>query len=92
MSEVTVEHTESLSREQAAVWLHALSEAVRKGGKVTLPLGSAEGTDSTVSLRFPEHMQAEFEVEVDRDEVQVEVELTWSTAQAEAGDGGSDES
>ena len=80
MSDVTVEHQESLAREQAAVWLHALSQAFRKGGEVSLPLGSAEGSGSTVSLRLPEQVQAEFEVEVDGDEVQVEVELTWSTA------------
>lgn len=80
MSDVSVEHKESLSREQAAVWLHALSQAFRKGGEVSLPLGSEEGPSSTVSLKLPEQVQAEFEVEVDGDEVQIEVELTWSTS------------
>lgn len=79
MSDVTVEHKETLSREQAAEWLHVLSRALHKGGEVELPLGSAEGSGSTVSLRLPDELQAEFEVEVDGHEVQIEVELTWRT-------------
>ena len=75
MADVKLERKESLSREQAAVWLHALSRAFAQGGKVELPMG-----DGTLGLQLPEHVEAEFEVEVDGDEVQVEVEFTWSTA------------
>lgn len=87
MSDVSVEHKETLSREQAAEWLHVLSRALRHGGQVELPLGSSEAVATTLSLRLPEEVQAEFEVEVDGDEVQVEVELTWSTDQSGAGHG-----
>ncbi len=83
MSDVNVEHKEKLSREQAATWLHALSRALHKGGDVALPLGSAEG-GTTISLRLPEEVEAEFEVEVDGAEVQIEVELTWSIDRGDA--------
>jgi amphi-Trp domain-containing protein len=84
MSDVKLERKESLSREEAATWLHALSSAFARGGEVELPLGGG-----TLSLRLPEQVQAEFEVEVDGDEVQVEIEFTWSTAKpAEPGLGG----
>lgn len=75
MADVKLERKESLSREQAAVWLHALSKAFARGGEVKLPMG-----DGTLGLQMPEHVDAEFEVEVDGDEVQVEIEFTWSTS------------
>lgn len=75
MSDVKVEHKESLSREEAAGWLHVLARAFAHGGEVTLPVGS-----STVELTLPERVRAEFEVEVEGDEVEIEIELTWSTA------------
>ena len=81
MADVTLERKQALSREEAAVWLSALSHAFARGGDVKLPVGSG----GTVGLHLPEHVQAEFEVEVDGDEVQVEVEFTWSTSRA-AGD------
>ena len=74
MADVTLERKKALSREEAAVWLSALSHAFARGGDVKLPLGSG----GTVGLHLPEHVQAEFEVEVDGDEVQVEVEFTWT--------------
>jgi amphi-Trp domain-containing protein len=76
MADVKLEHKQSLSREDAAVWLHALSRAFTHGGDVELPVG--EG--GKVGLHLPERVEAEFEVEVDGDEVQVEIEFTWSTA------------
>lgn len=75
MTDVKVERKATLSRAEAAVWLHALSSAFAKGGEVTLPIG-----DGTVALNLPEQVEAEFEVEVEGDEVEVEVEFTWSTA------------
>ncbi len=84
MSDVNVEHKEKLSREQAATWLHALSRALHKGGEVALPLGSAEGAGTTLNLRLPDEVEAEFEVEVDGAEVQLEVELTWSIDRGDA--------
>jgi amphi-Trp domain-containing protein len=75
MADVTLERKESLSRQQAAVWLSALSKAFSHGGHVSLPMGR-----DTLGLEVPEHVRAEFEVEVDGDEVQVEIEFTWSTS------------
>jgi amphi-Trp domain-containing protein len=75
MSDVKLEHKERLSREEAAVWLHALSRAFAQGGHVELPVGGG-----TLGLQLPEHVLAEFEVQVSGTEVEVEVELTWSTA------------
>lgn len=84
MTDVKVERRQSLSREDAAVWLHALSEAFRRGGQAELPIGAG----GTVGLHLPERVQAEFEIEVDGDQVEVEVEFTWSTSKPGAtGDG-----
>ena len=79
MSDVKLEHKERLSREEAAVWLHALSRAFSHGGKVELPVGSG-----TLGLQLPEQVKAEFEVQVSGDEVEVEIEFTWSTSESEA--------
>lgn len=78
MADVKLERKESLSRDEVAVWLHALSRAFARGGDVELPVG-----DGTLSLHLPEQVQAEFEVEVDGDEVEIEVEFKWSTARSE---------
>jgi amphi-Trp domain-containing protein len=78
MADVKLERKESLSREDAAVWLHALSRAFAHGGEVELPMGGG-----TLGLQLPEQVEAEFEVEVDGDEVEVEVEFKWSTARSE---------
>ena len=76
MSDVKVEQRQSLSRAEAAAWLHALSKGFERGGGVELPTGPG----GTIGLRLPERVEAEFEVEVDGDEVEVELEFTWSTA------------
>lgn len=76
MADVSFERKKSLSREQAAVWLSALSNGFAHGGDVDLPVGGG----GTVSLRLPEEVRAEFEVEINGDQVQVEVEFTWSLA------------
>ena len=81
MADVKFEHKESLSREQAAVWLTALSRAFAQGGEVSLPVGS----EGTLGLHLPDHVRAEFEVEVDGDEVEVELEFKWSTSQESSG-------
>jgi amphi-Trp domain-containing protein len=78
MADVKLERKESLSREDAAVWLHALSRAFAHGGEVELPMG-----DGTLGLHLPEQVEAEFEVEIDGDEVEIEVEFKWSTSRAE---------
>jgi amphi-Trp domain-containing protein len=75
MSDVKLEHKERLSREEAAVWLHALSRAFSHGGHVELPVGSG-----TLGLQLPDEVKAEFEVQVSGDEVEVVIEFTWSTA------------
>ena len=78
MADVKLERKESLSREEAAVWLHALSRAFAHGGEVELPMGGG-----TLALQLPEQVEAEFEVEIDGDEVEIEVEFKWSTSRAE---------
>jgi amphi-Trp domain-containing protein len=78
MADVKLERKESLSREDAAVWLHALSRAFAHGGEVELPMGGG-----TLGLHLPEQVEAEFEVEIDGDEVEIEVEFKWSTSRAE---------
>jgi amphi-Trp domain-containing protein len=75
MSDVKLERKEQLSRQEAAVWLHALSNAFKHGGRVELPVGG-----STLLLQLPEEVRAEFEVEVSGTDVEVEVEFKWSTA------------
>lgn len=75
MSDVKLEHQETLTREEAAAWLHVLARAFARGGEAALPVGATK-----VELRLPERVDAEFEVEVDGDEVELEIELTWSTA------------
>jgi amphi-Trp domain-containing protein len=79
MSDVKLELTEVVGREDAAMWLSALSTAFGSDGHVELPLGP-----SLVSVHVPSRVQAEIEVEIDGDEVEVEIEFKWSTAQKAA--------
>lgn len=80
MADVSFERKSALSREQAAIWLSALSKGFSHGGEVELPVGSG----GTVTLRLPDEVRAEFEVEVDGDEVEVELEFTWSLSKSAA--------
>ncbi len=79
MSDVKVERKESLSRDEAAMWLSLLSKAFTAGDHAELPFGP-----SSVSLYIPDRVRAELEVEVEGDEVEVEVEFKWSMAEHEA--------
>ena len=74
MTDVRVERSETLSRAEAAVWLHALSAALAKGGDVTLPVGGV-----TVGVHVPDKVRAEFEIEVEGDQVEIELEFSWRT-------------
>ena len=74
MTDVRVERSETLSRAEAAVWLHALSTALAKGGDVTLPVGGV-----TVGVHIPEKVRAEFEIEVEGDQVEIELQFSWRT-------------
>jgi amphi-Trp domain-containing protein len=80
MSDVKLEQKQSLSRKEAAVWLHALSKAFERGGEAELPMPGG----ATVEFRLPDEVKAEFEVQVDGDEVEVEVEFKWSTSNGSA--------
>lgn len=80
MSDVKLEQKQSLSRKEAAVWLHALSKAFERGGEAELPMPGG----AIVEFRLPEQVKAEFEVEVDGDEVEIEVEFKWSTSNGSA--------
>jgi amphi-Trp domain-containing protein len=79
MSDVKVERKEPVSRDEAADWLSLLSRAFTQGGDAELPFGP-----TTLSLRIPDSVRAEFEVEVDGDEIEIEIEFKWSTAQSGA--------
>ena len=79
MPDVKLEQKQSLSRKEAAVWLHALSKAFDRGGDAELPMPGG----ATIALRLPDDLQAEFEVEVDGDEVEIELEFKWSISNGE---------
>jgi amphi-Trp domain-containing protein len=85
MSDVKVEHKESLSRDDAAAWLSLLARAFTAGDHAELPFGP-----SSVSLHIPDRVRAELEVEVEGGEVEVEVEFKWSMAEHEAASGMAD--
>ena len=73
MADVEFEHSQSLSRADAAKLLASLSEALGGGEEhAHLRLG-----DSTVKVRVPEHVRVEVEVEVGSNELELEVELKW---------------
>ena len=80
MSDVKLEQKQSLSRNEAAVWLHALSKAFERGGAAELPMPGG----ATIELRLPDAVKAEFEVEVEGDEVEIELEFKWSTSDVES--------
>ncbi len=82
MADVSFERKKSLSREEAAVWLTALSKGFSHGGDVELPVGGG----GVVTLRLPDEVRAEFEVEIDGHEVEVELEFTWSLTASRGGD------
>ena len=75
MSDVKIEHKQTLSRSEAATWLSLLSKALAADGQVELPFGPSE-----VKVHVPDQLRAEFEVEVEGDEVEIELEFTWSKA------------
>ena len=79
MADVKIEHKETLSRSEAAIWLSLLSRALAADGQVALPFGPSE-----VKVHVPDQLRAEFEVEVEGDEVEIELEFTWSKAQLQA--------
>jgi len=79
MSDVKVERKESLSRDEAAMWLSLLSKAFTAGDHAELPFGPG-----SVSLYIPDRVRAELEVEVEGDEVEVEIEFKWSMVEHEA--------
>lgn len=79
MSDVKIEHTVMVSRDEAAAWLSVLSKAFAADGHVELTLGPSE-----VKVHVPDRLQAELEVEVEGEEVEIELEFTWSRAQLEA--------
>jgi amphi-Trp domain-containing protein len=78
MADVSFERKKVLSREEAAMWLSALSKGFARGGEVELPVGDG----GTISLHMPDEVKAEFEVEVNGAEAEVELEFTWSLAHA----------
>jgi amphi-Trp domain-containing protein len=78
MADVSFERKKSLSREEAAVWLSALSSGFSHGGEVKLPVGGG----GTVTLRLPDEVKAEFEVEISGDGVEVELEFSWSLTES----------
>lgn len=79
VSDVEVERKEVLSRAEAAEWMAGLAEAMSRGGKVEVHLGT-----STLKMHVPDKVRCEVEVEVDGDEVELEIELKWSTESAES--------
>jgi amphi-Trp domain-containing protein len=74
MADLRFERKKTLSRAEAVSWLTALSKGFTHGGDVELPVGDG----STVAVRFPEEVQAEFEIEVQGDEVEIEFEFKWT--------------
>jgi amphi-Trp domain-containing protein len=73
MSDVKIEHKETMSRDEAAAWLSVLSKALAADGEVDLQLGQSE-----IQVHVPDQLAAEFEVEVEGDEVEIELEFSWS--------------
>jgi amphi-Trp domain-containing protein len=76
MADVSFERKKVLSREEAAVWLSALSRSFAHGGEAALPVGGG----GTITLHMPDEVRAEFEVEIKDGEVEVELEFSWSLA------------
>jgi amphi-Trp domain-containing protein len=79
MSDLELKRKESLTKAEVAKRLSAFAKALAGGGDVELEMG-----DTSMSLRVPDDVRAEFEVEVDGDEIEVEIELKWSTATADS--------
>ena len=77
MSDLELKRKESLTRAEVAKRLSAFAQALASGDDVELEMG-----DTSMSLRVPDDVRAEFEVEVDGDEIEVEIELKWSTSSA----------
>lgn len=74
MADVAFERKKTLSREEATLWLSALTKGFADGGEVKLPVGGG----GVIALRLPDKVEAEFEVEITGDEVEVELEFSWS--------------
>jgi amphi-Trp domain-containing protein len=79
MSDLELKRKESLTKAEVAKRLSTFAKALASGHDVELEMG-----DTSMSLRVPDDVRAEFEVEVDGDEIEVEIELKWSTATADS--------
>ena len=66
-----LDHTETVSREEAASRLHALADALARHNSVELSRGG-----KTFTVRIPDQVQLKVEVELG-DDNELEIELTW---------------
>ena len=78
MSDVKLEHKESMSRKDAATLLSRLSRAFADGHHGEVPFGPDK-----VSVHIPDRVRSEVEVEVEGDEVEIEIEFKWTIAEHE---------
>lgn len=78
MSDGKLEQRVSLSRQEAARWLHELASALEKGGTAEIAL-----VGPTVALNLPDEFGCELELEPYGDKIELEIEFTWPNPRTE---------
>jgi amphi-Trp domain-containing protein len=73
MDILTIESSETMSREEAAARLHAIADALASNNDVELDWGGKH-----VKVRVADQVRLELEIEVGETETEFEIELKWS--------------
>jgi amphi-Trp domain-containing protein len=67
-----IDETQRLSREEAAVRLHALADVLAKNNAIEF-----ERDGRRITVHVPAEVNLKVEVEIGDDEREIEIELTW---------------
>ncbi len=69
---IEIDETKKMRREDAAVRLHALADALARNNTVEFERGGHR-----ITVRVPDEVELKVEVEIGDDEGELEIELTW---------------
>jgi amphi-Trp domain-containing protein len=72
MNLLEIEQSETLSREEVAMRLHALADALARHNEIEFDRGGVH-----FRLKVPDEVRVKVELELDDDETELEIELAW---------------
>jgi amphi-Trp domain-containing protein len=72
MNLLEIEQSETLSREEVAMRLHALADALARHNEIEFDRGGVH-----FRLKVPDEVRVKVELELDDDETELDIELAW---------------